>query len=125
VNFEKIIMKDGVSLDKDTMEELVDLCRRKSIEKTSIYVLYNTNCGCNYQKTVLLDRHPMSKGIHTRCNECEKYDLIKITDPVRFYIPIIDKEFGLVDLQELVFTEETRQKFFIDQYIDEFKNERI
>jgi hypothetical protein len=68
--------------------------------ESAICVVYASSCNCNENMHYMLDRFPMSSEIHSVCLGCKKWCLMEISDPIRFFSPLTDTEFGLDELND-------------------------
>ena len=116
--YSKMIYTSDNNYTDQEKQWIEDLCKRKSEELTSIYVIYRPDCGCPIEQTVLLDRFPMPKKIMIQCPECKKGCLTEISDPIIFHCPILKQDYTREDLKEFVINE-SRQKEYIESYRDE------
>ncbi len=89
--------------------------QKRAEDQTRLCVIYNPDCGCPIDQDFVLDRYPMSPIILCQCPNCKKGCHMKISDPIRFYLPLTKQEIGLDELKEAYITE-SDQKIFIDIY---------
>lgn len=84
----------------------------------SLYVIYVPDCECDVEMFYVLDRYPMSEKIHSFCPYCNKHTLMSISDPIRFHLPLINKDYSLKELKRYVVTD-TWQADYIKAYQNE------
>ena len=116
--YSKMIFTSDHNYTDQEKKFIEDLCKRRSEELTSIYVIYRPDCGCPIEQIVLLDRYPMSEKIHMKCPECNKGCLTEISDPIIFHCPLLKQDYSQKDLKEFIITE-SRQKEYIESYRNE------
>jgi len=86
-------------------------------KKELLYVVYTPSCKCEIIQDVVLDRYPMSEKIIASCPSCKKMVHLEVSNPIKFYIPILKKEYNLEDLKQMQ-TTDTWQKEYIELYKD-------
>lgn len=90
--------------------------KRQREKEQSFSVIYTPNCGCPNEYFVILDRFPMSKKIHSRCEKCG-YMMLEISNPIRFHLPLTDKDYTLNELMQMQIMP-GRQEEYIKAYQD-------
>jgi hypothetical protein len=103
------------SMSKDEKDFVKDLMERKSRELEQLCVIYHPSCGCTVDQFVVLDRFPMSPKIIGTCPACDKYCHMEISEPIRFHLPLHDKDYGLEELKSMIVTN-SPQKNLIESY---------
>lgn len=112
-------IETGISWPERTTEEqkmmIREMVKRRSIELTSISVVYTPSCGCEIELDVILDRFPMSEKIHHICPNCHKGILAEITNPIEFWEPLNKQKFYLEDLKTMEI-QESHQSHLLNLY---------
>lgn len=91
------------------------MMEQRSKDRESLCVIYNPDCGCRVDHFVVLDRYPMSEKIHSQCALCKKGCLFEITHPIIFHQPMMNEDYTLDQLKEMVVTD-TWQAAYIHCY---------
>ncbi len=118
--FKVIVWPEGVT--NDQKKYLEGFLRSQSEEKTRLCVIYNPSCGCAVDQFVLLDRFPMSEKIISSCPVCKKRCYMEISDPIKFHLPLLEEDYSLMDLKNMIVTEGP-QKHLIEAYKQMAENE--
>ncbi len=120
--YEKIIFTSKEQEEKYTPEQkeiVLEMIRRHTESLESLCVIYHPDCGCPIEQMVVLDRYPMSPKIISTCPSCSKGCLMEISNPIRFYLPLLKQDYELKDLKDMVITKETRQTPYFLLYQEE------
>jgi hypothetical protein len=115
----KVIEINADKFSEKEKEQVKYMLEKDAERLASIYVTYEPSCGCEYVQDALLDRFPMSEKILSVCEICKKGILLKISDPIQFYLPLTEQSFSLEDLKTMVINE-TRQSEYLKLYQTSF-----
>lgn len=118
INVNESQFKDATHQDIENIKEYYkSMIQEKA---NSFCVIYETDCDnkkckCHKEmiceKFVVLDRYPMSEGIHGKCPECGHWVIDRISDPIRFHCTTQNNDFSLEDLTDMVIVMDI-QKYF-------------
>jgi hypothetical protein len=97
-----VIMQWPDGTTEKQKEWIMAIVKEATNKKTRICVVYYPDCGCEVSFDYQLDRYPMSSKIHAQCPVCHKWGLAEISDPIKFYLPLIDTSSSLDDLRKMV-----------------------
>ena len=120
--YEKMVVINQENWDKMSEREkeyVTQLGKYHAKQKCLLSVIYHPTCGCNLEMFVILDRYPMSeKIIAHKCQGCEKYCTLEISDPPLFHLPLTKQDFTLGDLRKFgsAPTWEPEQQPYIESY---------
>jgi hypothetical protein len=103
------------SMSEEEKDFVKHMMARKAKELESLCVIYNPSCGCVLDQFVVLDRFPMSEKIICSCPGCDKYCHMQISEPIRFHLPLTEKDYSLEELKSMIVTN-SPQKDLIQAY---------
>jgi len=118
-----VVLNIPENFTNEQRECVIELIKHKAKQEESLYVMYESDCGCEGYETVLLDRFPMSEKIMHQCHLCKKGIICSITQPPIFYLPLLKQKYTHQEMSEMLVTE-GRQKELIEAYQELFKNQR-
>ena len=104
-------------IDPEKREKLLKYYTEKfAREQAQLSVIYE--CACGVEHFVVLDRYPMSQKIMTGCCPCKENNIVSLSRPIRFHLPLTDKDYSLDDLRQMYITD-SEQKWLIEAYINQ------
>lgn len=109
-------IKENSTISDEKKDHYISLIEKRLEEKCKLKVIYKSNCICHSKVMRNVDHFPIKDKVVGDCPQCTLVGILEISEPIQFYMEILNKYISLEELNEALISPEYDEEDITELY---------